>query len=381
MIKLSQATLDQNEKDALCRVIDNLYLGMGSETKAFEFELKQFIDPIAPPEVVCVNTGTSALHLAVQALGIGPGDEVIVPTLTYVASFQAISATGATPVAADVDPITGCLCPIDAQKRITSNTKALMPVHYASGYGALHDIYEVAHQHNLRVIEDAAHSFGGFYNGKRIGATGDIICFSFDGIKNLTCGEGGAVVSRDKNVTDKIADLRLLAVSNDTKKRYVGQRSFDLEVYEQGWRYHMSNLNAAIGRSQLLKIDFFGERRRYLHGLYKQHIPHHLIKPFLMDAQNCIPHALIMTIETIHNNPTAAKKQRDELITFLKEHEIETGLHYKPNHLLSYYSKDNIAPFPIAEDLWNRMITIPLHSNLSDEDVLCISEKITSFFK
>jgi dTDP-4-amino-4,6-dideoxygalactose transaminase len=219
MIKLSQATIGHEEKEALARVIDNQYLGMGVETRAFEDELKQFIDKENPPALATVNTGTSALHLAVQALGIGSGDEVLVPTITYVASFQAVSATGATPVAVDVDARTGCLSVEDARKRITARTKAIMTVHYASGFGDLAGVYALAAEHKLRVIEDAAHSFGGFYAGKRVGATGDVVCFSFDGIKNLTCGEGGAVVSRDAAVIERVADLRLLAIAKDTEQR------------------------------------------------------------------------------------------------------------------------------------------------------------------
>src|SRR5690606_32413952 len=131
--------------------------------------------------------GTSALQLAIQACGIGAGDEVIIPSLTYVASFQAASATGATPIACDIDPTTGCIDVVDAEKRITPKTKAIMPVHYAGGFGDLEGVYDIAHRYGLRVIEDAAHSFGGYYKDKPVGAHGDIICFSFDGIKNITC--------------------------------------------------------------------------------------------------------------------------------------------------------------------------------------------------
>src|SRR5450759_1400654 len=200
-------------------------------------------------QVICVNTGTAALQLAVQACGIGRGDDVLVPTLTFVSCFQAVSATGATPVACEVLRDNGCLDPEDAARRITAHTKAIMPVHYASGAGKLYDVYALAKKHGLRVIEDAAHAFGGTRNGARVGATGDVVCFSFDGIKNITSGEGGAVVTSDAAVANRIKDARLLGVEKDTEKRYTGKRSWEFDVTAQGWRYHMSNVFAALGRA------------------------------------------------------------------------------------------------------------------------------------
>lgn len=383
MLKLSRAHVGDEEKQALCRIIDEGYLGMGSEVKAFEDDLKNFIAPGDDAlHVACVSTGTSALHLAVQALGLGKGDEVLVPTLTYVASFQAIAATGATPIATDVCPQTGCMCPKDAEKRITTRTKAIMPVHYASGYGDLDAIYALAKRHQLRVIEDAAHSFGGFYRHQRVGATGDVICFSFDGIKNITCGEGGAVVSRDKAVIDRVSDLRLLAVAKDTEKRYTNQRSFDLEVFEQGWRYHMSNLNAAVGRVQLLKIDTFANKRRDLFKRYCTHLNPIYVTPVMIDIDHAVPHPFIIFIHhdtTVSLDVTANK--RNALMAYLADHQVQSGLHYKPNHLLSYFKQDNSAPFPIADNLWARMITLPLHCHMTDEDVQLVCDLVNNFMK
>jgi len=214
LVRLSRSSTSEKEITAVGETVRRAALGMGSETDAFEKELTQFIG--GNRHVLCVNTGTAALQLAIQACGIGRGDEVLVPTLTFVASFQAISATGATPVACDVLRENGCLDPVDAALRITPRTKAIMPVHYASGPGALDKIYELAKKKNLRVIEDAAHAFGGKYQGNRVGATGDVVCFSFDGIKNITSGEGGAVVTSDATVANRIKDARLLGVEKDT---------------------------------------------------------------------------------------------------------------------------------------------------------------------
>ena len=181
-IRLSKSCIGEDEKRAVMGVLDREFLGSGAEVKQFEILLSEFFGRPA----VCVSNGTAALHLALQAAGIGPGDEVIVQSLTYLASFQAITATGATPVACDIDTKNLCMNWRDAEKRLTKKTKALMPVHYSGGVGALSEIYALAKKYNLIVIEDAAHAFGTEYHGKRIGSFGDIACFSFDGIKNIT---------------------------------------------------------------------------------------------------------------------------------------------------------------------------------------------------
>jgi len=367
MIKLSQASLGLQEKQAVSRVIDNLYLGMGQEVKAFEEELQAFISPHV--HVACVNTGTSALHSAVQACGIGPGDEVIIPSITYVASFQAVSATGATPIACDINMETGCIDVESAAKRITPKTKAIMPVHYGGGLGDLEGIYKLAKTYNVRVIEDAAHSFGGYYKTQRIGARGDIICFSFDGIKNITCGEGGAVVSQDQTIIEKVRDLRLLGVMKDTEKRYLGQRSWDFEVVGQGWRYHMSNINAAIGREQLKKSDEFWQIRKKLYQQYMDLLPLQFLEIFKLDIHQTNPHMLPIKIKN---------GKRDALKDFLAENRIETGIHYKPNHLLARYKSSGC---PNAELLYAQLLTLPLHCNLTSADVSHVCETITQFFE
>jgi dTDP-4-amino-4,6-dideoxygalactose transaminase len=367
MIKLSQACLGAEEIAAVTRVFHNGYLGMGQEVMQFEQELQEFISTNV--HVACVNTGTSALQLAVQACGIGAGDEVIVPSLTYVASFQAISATGAKPIACDIDLSTGCIDAEAAKKCITPQTKAIMPVHYASGYGDLESIYELSRQYGLRIIEDAAHSFGGLYKGKPVGATGDIVCFSFDGLKNITSGEGGAVVTSDRKVIEKVQDLRLLGVEKDTEKRYLGQRSWDFQVNDQGWRYHMSNINAAIGREQLKKINIFTAKRREIAWQYQKELSHTNVKLLNLDFQNSVPHLFVIKVP---------EKQRDSLKEFLHERKIETGIHYKPNHLLKRFMNGNCLN---SEQFWKELLTLPLHCNLSKENIHYIQTSVKDFFQ
>ena len=208
VIRLSKSVLGDEEVRALASVVlEDGYLGMGKEVNAFEEELTGFLGGVKI--VVCVNSGTAALHLAVASV-VRPGDEVLVQSLTFVSSFQSISASGATPVACEIDPLSMTIDLDDAEKKLTNSTKAIMPVHYAGNPGHLDEVYEFAGRHGLRVVEDAAHAFGSTYKGKRVGSIGDIVCFSFDGIKNITSGEGGAIVSSDADVIQYVLVISCL---------------------------------------------------------------------------------------------------------------------------------------------------------------------------
>ena len=254
MIHISRSVVGAAELEAMGRVMrEDGYLGMGREVRAFEEELQEYLGG-QDRTVICLNSGTAALHLAVAAV-TSPGDEVLVQSLTFVASFQAISAAGAVPVACEVYPDTVTLDLEDAARRITPRTRAVMPVHYASNPGDLEAIYGFARRYGLRVIEDAAHAFGCTYQGRKIGSFGDLACFSFDGLKNITSGEGGAVVTSDPRVIQAVQDARLLGVQRDTEKRYQGARSWEFDVQHQGYRYHLSNLFAAVGRVQLRRFE------------------------------------------------------------------------------------------------------------------------------
>ena len=196
-IRLSKSVVGILEKEALHAVIDNGYLGMGSFVQEFESKLRDYL---GAKHVICVCSGTAALHLALMSIGLKQDDEVLVQSLTFLASFQAITAVSAKPVPCEISPETCTIDLKDAAKKISYKTKAIMPVHYGSRVGNLDDIYEFAEKNNLSVVEDAAHAFGTVYKNKKVGSFGNIACFSFDGIKNITSGEGGAVVTNDDKV-------------------------------------------------------------------------------------------------------------------------------------------------------------------------------------
>ncbi len=358
MIRVSKSVIGPKEKKAVEEVLHRAFLGMGEETQKFENELQAYVGSKFPP--VCVNSGTAALHLAIQTLDIKAGDEVLVPSLTFVATFQAISATGATPVACDVSDKNGLIDLKDAERKITKKTKAIIPVHYASYLGDLEALYAFAKINSLRVIEDAAHAFGGSYLGKKVGSFGDTICFSFDGIKNITCGEGGAVFSSDPQVLERIKDARLLGVMKDSEKRYKNERSLEFDVVEQGWRYHMSDIMAAIGRVQLSRLDAeFAPARQKFAAAYRERLREIKEIAFLeTDLQTVVPH--IMPIRVLNN-------KRDALRKWLNQEGVQTGMHYKPNHLLSKYAQPGEV-FPVSEKLYEELLTIPLHPEVTMED-------------
>jgi dTDP-4-amino-4,6-dideoxygalactose transaminase len=358
LIRLSKSCTGEAEKLAVMGVLDRDFLGMGEEVQQFEQGLTEFFGR----PTVCVLNGTSALQLALQACDIGLGDEVLVQSLTYVASFQAISATGAAPVACDIDPATMTLDWRDAEKRITSKTKALMPVHYSGGVGALDEIYAFALKHSLRVIEDAAHAFGTIYQGRRVGGFGDIACFSFDGIKNITSGEGGCIVTDDPDVLRRVKEARLLGVEKDTEKRFTSQRSWEFDVTAQGWRYHMSNIMAAIGIEQLKSFHVMAEKRQRLALQYDDLICNHQhIQNLPKDYAVVVPHIYVVRIDTMKNRKLLRKK--------LLELKIQTGIHYQPNHMLSFFSDQIEFPLPITDSVFPELLTLPLHPDLNEEDV------------
>lgn len=358
LFRLSKSCITEAEKRAVLGVLDREYLGMGTEVQQFEHALAEFFGRPA----LCVVNGTAALQLALQAAGVGSGDEVLVQSLTYVASFQAISAAGAKPVACDLDPATLTLDWRDAERRLTGRTKAVMPVHYSGGVGALDEIHAFARRHGLRVIEDAAHAFGTTYQGSHVGAWGDIACFSFDGIKNITSGEGGCIVSADPELVRCIQDARLLGVERDTEMRYSGQRSWEFDVTGQGWRYHMSNIMAAIGIEQLRRFDQLARTRQKLarHYDYRLRGAAH-IRPLEHDYDQVVPHIYVVRIPGLAD--------RKGLQARLLDKGIQTGVHYQPNHWLSFFRDGGAPPLPATEAVYPQLLSLPLHPDLDEGDI------------
>lgn len=368
MMRLAKSIVGKEEADAAARVIlEDGYLGMGAEVQRFEEDLARYMG-VPPRQVTCVSSGTAAVQLAVQSV-LEPGDEILVQSLTFVATYQAISAAGVIPVPCEVRPETLTIDLEDAAQRCTPRTRGIMPVHYASHPAGRRAVYDFARARGLRVIEDAAHAFGCTVEGKPMGNSGDLICFSFDGIKNITSGEGGAIVTGDEAAGARMRDARLLGVEKDSDARYSGQRSWEFDVKRQGYRYHMSNIFAAIGRVQLARLD--GElaparvalARRYREGLAD--VPG--ITLLETELGPVVPH--LMPIRVLDG-------RRDGVRAALEAERIQTGIHYKPNHLLTLYG--GTPRLPVTERLYEEILSLPLHPGLTTDDVDRVCQAVTT---
>ncbi|MFX0196647.1 MAG: DegT/DnrJ/EryC1/StrS family aminotransferase [Candidatus Hodarchaeota archaeon] len=371
MIRVSQALTDQQEWEVLRPALERSYYGHAERVVEFEHAIAEYLR-VSAGQVICVANGTAALHLALHGIGISPKDEVIVPTLTFVSSFAAIAATGAKPIACDVSYRDLCLDLEDVKGRLTKNTRAIMPVHYAGNPCDMDEVLNLAKQKKLRIIEDAAHAFGSLYKGRKVGSFGDITCFSFDSIKNITCGEGGAIICRNPELADRYRKLRLLGINRDDPlvTGYARTKAYDVPFL--GFRYHMSNLNAVIGLVQISKIDRFVKRRQEICRKYDIGFSDlKELETLPIDYSHVAPFMYVIKVLDGH---------RDTLITYLMDRDIETAINYIPNHLHSYYRNEG-SRLKTAERLYTEILSIPLHCALSDEEVQYVIHSIRDFFK
>ncbi|MDP2923765.1 MAG: DegT/DnrJ/EryC1/StrS family aminotransferase [Candidatus Omnitrophota bacterium] len=368
MLPVSKPSIGKEELKKIEEVFSTSWLGMGSVVKEFEDAIRDYL---GVKHVVAVNTGTSAIHLAIDVLGIEPHDEIITPSLTYAAAIQAIVACGGKPVFCDVEEETLNIDVASIEDKLSKRTKAILPVHYCGNPVDMDAFLSLAQAHKLTVIEDACHSFGSIYKDKKIGSFGSMTCFSFDPVKVITCGEGGCITTNNGTWADLLQKKRLLGIDRDTWTRYKNERSWYYDVTTQGYRYHMSNINAAIGLIQMKKIGQFIKRRQELVKMYDsafEGTPE--LSILKKDIEKISPYCYILRV----------KKDRDRLMIFLKERGIETGIHYIPNHLQSFFKK-YATKLPVTERIWQEILTLPLYYDLSDDDVGLVIDSIKEFFK
>lgn len=369
MIPIARPSIGEEELAEVKKVFASGWLGMGSVVFDFEEAIKKYL---SAKYVIATNTGTSALHIALDALNLKNSDEVIVPSLTFVASIQSIIAAGARPVFCDVEPDTLNIDLRDVKSKITSRTKVIMPVHYGGLPCRMDELLNIFKDKGIRIVEDAAHAFGSIYKGRKIGSFGDIACFSFDPIKNLTCGEGGAVVTDDENLAQEIMRKRILGIDKDTWHRYKNQRSWFYEVVTTGFRYHMSNINAAIGLVQLKKLDNVLEKKNQIVKAYDQAFKGiSRVELLFRDYENTAPFNYIIKIRD---------NRRDELLDYLNKNGIGAGVHYIPNHLQPLF-KEFKTSLPVTERLANEIISLPLYFDMGQDDVDKVIDGVKKFFK
>jgi dTDP-4-amino-4,6-dideoxygalactose transaminase len=375
-LPFAKPTITEKELQEVQACLESGWLTTGPRVQAFEDHLKEYFDR---PYVMTVSSATAGLHLALLTLNLKPGDEVITTAMTFVASANTIEHAGGRPVFVDMDPKTYNMDLDQVKKAITPKTKAIMPVHYAGAPVDLDALYQIAADHNLRVIEDCAHAIGADYKGKRLGSFGHVQVFSFHPNKNMTTGEGGCIVADNVEAFDFMKTMRFHGINKDAFNRYAKDGSPFYDVVAPGFKYNMPDIGAALGLHQLAALDAFIKRRNFLAARYFEAFRglKELTCPGVPSYDHL--HAWHLYIPLVNE-----KGVRDKLISQMKDSNIGLGFHYQPVPLFSYY-KDRYGykagDFPHAEDFANRAITLPLFPTMTDEDQDDVIQALRSILK
>jgi len=355
-IPVFRPSYTDREFQAVREVMASGWVGLGPKTAEFE---KQFAAYLGVRHAIALSSGTAALHLAMVVAGLTKGDEVISTPLTFVSTNHAILYVGARPVFADVEAETANIDPRSVRRRLTKKTRAIVCVHYGGRPCKMDDLEAIAREHNLLLIEDAAHGCGGEHRGRKLGAIGHFGAFSFHAVKNLATGEGGAIVTNDDAAAARLRKLRWLGISKDTWSRESEtQYSWYYTVEEVGFKYHMNDIPAAIGLVQLARLEEMNACREAWAGRYDEAlktlswIQRPIVEP------NTRPDWHNYVIQT---------DLRDDLNAFLAERGIATGVHYIPNNHYEMYKKCR-GKTPVCERIWKRLLTLPLYPDLTEED-------------
>ncbi|GIK83865.1 MAG: spore coat protein [Patescibacteria group bacterium] len=361
-IPFCRVELTQAEITAVTECLRSGWLTMGNQVQKFE---QQFAEYVGVKYAISVNSCTAALDLALLAHNIGKGDEVLVPSFTFVATANVVIHAGAKPVFVDIDKNTLNIDLEDIVKKITKKTKAIIVVHYAGLPVELTKIKKIAKEHNLIIIEDAAHAVGSKYKGKYVGAHGNTTCFSFYATKTMTTGEGGMLTTNNKKIADFVARNRLHGISRDAWKRYRKDGSWKYDVLYAGFKYNMTDVQASLGIHQLSRLEKFIEQRTKIVGLYKKgfsknkHIQ-------MLSTPNTVRHSYHLCPILV----TGVK--RDELIKKLTEMEIGTSVHFIPIHQFSYYKKFYPVKkndLQVTDSVFKHILSLPLFPTLKQEEI------------
>ncbi len=359
-------SIDETE---IAEVVDTLKSGwITTGPKTAEFA-KRFAKACGVSYAVPVNSCTAALHLALVASGIGPGDEVITSTMTFCSTANVIVHTGATPILADIDQETLCIDPRNIERKLSDKTKAIIPVHYGGHPCEMDDIRIITESRNITIIEDAAHSPFAEYKSKTVGTLGDAGCFSFYATKNITTAEGGMLTTNDKKLADTASSLSLHGMSKDAWDRYGEKGTWYYEVTLPGFKYNMFDIQAALGLCQLARYEELQARRDEIAAAYHTAFAGHpaLIVPIARDHVRHVWH-----LYPIRLRPEALKIDRAAFIKEMQARKIGTSVHFIPVHLHPYY-RDTYGykrgDFPVAEAAYDNLISLPIYPRMTDTDV------------
>ncbi|MEZ3501385.1 UDP-4-amino-4-deoxy-L-arabinose aminotransferase [Pantoea sp. KPR_PJ] len=362
-LPFSRPSLGEEELAAVNAVFKSGWITTGPQAAALE---QDFCELTGNQHAIAVSSATAGMHVALLALGIGPGDEVITPSLTWVSTINIITLLGATPVMIDIDRDTLMVTPELIEAAMTPRTRAIIPVHYAGAPAEIDAIRTLGERYAIPVIEDAAHATGCQFRGQPVGQRGTAI-FSFHAIKNMTCAEGGLIVTDDAELADRMRSLKFHGLGVDAYDRHTHGRKPQAEVIMPGFKYNLPDISAAIARVQLSKLPVFNARRadiarRYLHELADT--------PFLPLAQPAWPHQHAWHLFILRVDEATCGISRDALMETLKTQGIGTGLHFRAAHTHKFY-RERYPDLSLPETEWNseRICSIPLFPEMRDEDV------------
>ncbi len=377
--RISELDYDERELDAVVEVIRSQWLSQGPTIETFE---KRFADFVGAKRALAVSNGTAALHLALLACGIGPGDEVLVPSFTFVASVNAILYVGATPVFVDiVGPHDLSIDPNDMAAKITSRTKAAVVVHMAGFPADMDAIMKLAEQHDLRIIEDACHAVGARYNtrpdspySQRMAGTGGTVgCFSFFANKNMVTGEGGMVVTDDEELANRVKLARSHGMTKSSWDKASG-RATDYDLIDVGFNYRATEIMAALGLVQLDKLADGNLRRRNCVARYRERLSGigGITIPFFDRLEDSSHHVFPILLDVA--------EQRSDFRERLNQRGVQTTFHYPPVHQFTHYQKlcPDTPSLPKTCDAASREVTLPLHARMTIEDVDAICDVVES---
>jgi perosamine synthetase len=368
-------------EDEIEEVVDSLRSGwitMGPKTVEFEEEFSKYI---GSGHSVAVSSCTAALHLALRSINIKPGDEVIIPAMTFTATGEVICYFNAKPVIVDVEKSSCNIDIFSIEKALTSRTKAIIPVHYGGHPCNMDAIKQIADEYKLRIIEDAAHALPSWYKGKKIGTIGDITCFSFYATKTLATGEGGMATTEQDDWADRMRILRLHGISKDAWKRYSNEGSWYYEVIEAGYKYNMTDIQAALGIVQLKKVEWMWERRKEIAQKYTEAFKSlDAIYPLYPGSdRESAWHLYVIKLDI-----GVLRIDRNRFIEELKKKGIGVSVHFIPLYRHPYYINNfryEAKYFPNSEWLYKRIISLPIYPGMNGKEINYVIDNIYDLCK
>ncbi|MGC6231161.1 UDP-4-amino-4-deoxy-L-arabinose aminotransferase [Hafnia paralvei] len=362
-LPFSVPSMGEDEIAAVAEVLRSGWITTGPKCQQLESAFSQYV---GAKHAIAVSSATGGMHVTLMALGIGAGDEVITPSQTWVSTLNIITLLGAEPVMIDVDRDTLMVQPAEVEAAITPKTKAIIPVHYAGAPADLTALREIATRHNIPLIEDAAHAVGTRFGDRMVGAQGTAI-FSFHAIKNMTCAEGGMVVTDDDELADKVRCFKFHGLAVDAFDRQALGRKPQAEVVAPGYKYNLADINAAIALVQLEKLPAMNARRQQLVARYLQALQGSPLLPLKVPAY---PHQHAWHLFMVRVDESLCGIDRNTMMEKLKEHGIGTGLHFRAAHTQKYY-REKYPDLSLPNTEWNSasLMTLPLFPDMQDSDV------------